>query len=483
MRADEYAACDATALAKLVRDGDVTADEVYATALEAIRAVDRQLNAVANGPWERPLAYTPDGPFGGVPFALKDLGAHPAGVPVKSGTRLSGDGVVFDVESYLVGRFREAGLATAAMTTAPEFGFNPNTEALAYGGSTRNPWNLDHSAGGSSGGSAALVAAGGVPAAHAGDGGGSIRIPAAWTGLVGLKPSRGRTSDGPEAQDRLLGLGCEFAVTRTMRDTAALLDAVAGSMPGDPFILREPARPYVQELGADPGKLRIGITTDSWCSGPVDPETAAAVEAVGQELERLGHHVERATPRFDWDEFAVGMTTLVCGFLTDSIAAIAAQSGLRPGPETLERTTIALYEHGLALTAAELAQAMQSLNTVTRTVGGFFTEWDLLLTPTTNVPAVPLGGTLDSNDPAFDAEGWVRHIFTACGFTAWFNWSGTPAISLPLGTTAGGLPIGVQLAAPMCGEATLIRVGSQLEQALPWADRRPAVYAGASLPA
>lgn len=482
MRVEEYVACDATALAKLVRDGEVSAAEVHATAQEAIRAVDRRLNAVADGPWEQPLDFAADGPFGGVPFAIKDLGAHPAGVPVKSGTRLSGDGIVFDVESHLIGRFRKAGLATAAMTTAPEFGFNPNTEALAYGGSTRNPWDLERSSGGSSGGSAALVAAGGVPVAHAGDGGGSIRIPAAFTGLVGLKPSRGRTTDGPEAQDRLLGLGVEFAVTQTMRDCAGLLDAVAGPMPGDPFILRDPERPYAQELGADPGRLRIALTTDSWSPGPVDREVAAAVETVGRELERLGHHVERATPRLDWDEFAVGMTTLVCGFLTESIDAIAAQSGLRPGPDTLERTTIALYEHGLTLSAADLTKAMQSLNTVARTVGGFFTEWDLLLTPTTNVPAPPLG-LLDSNDPSFDAEGWVRNIFGVCSFTAHFNWSGTPAISLPLGMTAGGLPIGVQLAAPMCGEATLIRVGSQLEQALPWAGRRPPFHVGASLPA
>jgi amidase len=474
MRLQEYAECDATGLAALVRDGEVTAEEVYAAAVEAIELVNPHINAVTHGPLKAPLAFGTTGPFAGVPFVVKDLDSHPQGLPVTWGTRMTGGGIVFDDDSFLMAKFRAAGFAIAALASAPEFGMNPNCEAVAYG-STRNPWDVSRSAGGSSGGTAALVAAGAVPAGHAGDGGGSIRIPSSFNGVVGLKPSRGRTTDGPDAQARMSGLGVEFAITRTMRDCAAVLDAVAGSMPGDAFAVKEPARPWSEELGADRGGLRVALTTESWSGLAVDPEVAAAVEAVGKQLEELGHHVERATPSYDYDEFIRTMTTMMSAQIAFTVDVVSAATGNPPGPDTLERTTLALDEHGRTLTALDMARAGQTVNGIARGIGEFFTKWDLLVTPTVNAPALPLGYH-NQDDPSLDAEGWARRMFDVCSFTPVFNWTGTPALSVPTGMTPDGLPIGVQLAAPMCDEATLIRVGSALEEAMPWRGRTPSVH-------
>ena len=475
MRVDEYAAQDATALAELVRRGEVSADEAYAAAVEAIDAVDVELNAVANGPWDRPLEHAQDGPFTGVPFVIKDLGAHPRGVPVRMGSRLTGDGISFPHESFLIERFRKAGLAAAALATTPEFGFNATTEALAYG-PTRNPWDVSRSAGGSSGGSAALVAAGAVPIAHGGDGGGSIRIPASCNGLVGLKPSRGRTSYGPDTQEVLAGFPADFVLTRTMRDCAAALDAVAGPMPGDKFAIRDPARPWSEEVGAEAGRLRIAVHTASWADTPVDPEVEGAVAAVADRLESLGHEVDSATPTFDWDDLMTSMAAIWAASVGDAIRTLSLETGRQPDADSLEHTSLACYAYAQTLTVFEIEAASRAVNGIARAVGEFFTDWDLLLTPTVTTPPVPLGH-LDANDASLDLEGWVRRLFGVCAFTPVFNCTGTPAISLPLGWTSDGLPIGVQLAAPMCDEAVLIRVGSQLEQAMPWSDRRPRVHA------
>ncbi|WP_409464439.1 amidase [Amycolatopsis sp. GA6-003] len=473
MRLDEYAALDATALAALIASGEVAAAEVAALAVEAIGKVDPELNAVADGPFDRPLEYARDGRFAGVPFAIKDLVLHAAGVPTRMGTRLLGKGVVPPEDTHLMERFRAAGLATLAVTTTPELGFNGNSEALAYG-STRNPWNTGHSAGGSSGGSAALVAAGALPIAHANDGGGSIRVPAACTGLVGLKPTRGRVPAGPDFSDPLYGMGVELAVTRTVRDTAALLDEVAVSCPGDPYVLAPPARPWLEEVGADPGRLRIAVHTESWSGSYVDPEVARAVEAVAEVLEAAGHHVERATPVFEWESFLHANQVLWSGFLAGAVAGIEEMTGVAAGPENLERTTWACVEYGRSLSAMELTAALGAMNVVSRVAGRFFTEYDLLLTPTTNTPALPLG-RLDANAELAAGE-WTRQLFDACSFTPLFNQTGAPAISLPLGQSVQGLPIGVQLGGPVCSESVLLRVAAFLEQAMPWEARRPAVH-------
>lgn len=477
MNIDEYAALDATALAAVIASGDVTADEVAELATKATTSVNRELNAVAEGPFDQPLEYAADGRFAGVPFAIKDLVCHAAGVPTRMGTRLLGDGIVPPEDTHLMERFRAAGLATLAVTTTPELGFNGNSEALAYG-STRNPWNTAHSAGGSSGGSAALVAAGAIPMAHANDGGGSIRIPAACNGLVGLKPGRGRVPVGPDAGDALYGMGAEFAVTRTVRDTAALLDEVAVSYPGDPFVIAPPARPWIQEVGADPGRLRIAVHTESWSGSHVDPEVAQAVDAAAKILEAAGHHVERGTPNIEWEQVLGANHVLWSSFLAESVAGIEAMTGTTASPENLERTTWACVEYGRTVSAVELGKALAAVNTITREVGRFFTGYDLLLTPTMNTTA-PLLGHLDANADLSSLE-WTTWIFDNCSFTPLFNQTGTPAISLPLAQSTQGLPIGVQLAGPACSEALLLRVAAQLEAAMPWADRRPAIHATTS---
>ncbi|MFF1946000.1 amidase [Rhodococcus qingshengii] len=474
MNIDEYAALDATALAAVIASGEVTADEVAELATTAIASVDKELNAVAAGPFERPLDYAADGRFAGVPFAIKDLVCHAAGVPTRMGTRLLGEGIVPPADTHLMERFRASGLATLAVTTTPELGFNGNSEALAYG-STRNPWNTAHSAGGSSGGAAALVSAGAIPIAHANDGGGSIRVPAACNGLVGLKPGRGRVPAGPDAAEGLYGMGAELALTRTVRDTAALLDEVAVSYPGDPFVIAPPARPWIDEVGADPGRLRIAVHTESWAGSYVDPEVAQAVEAAARTLEAAGHHVERQTPNIEWEQLLNTNHVLWSSFLAEAVAGIEAMTGTTAGPANLERTTWACVQYGRTVSAVELGVALAAVNTVTREVGRFFTDYDILLTPTMNTPA-PLLGHLDANADLSAIE-WTTWIFDNCSFTPLFNQTGTPAISLPLGQSKQGLPIGVQMAGPACSEAMLLRVAAQLEEAMPWADRRPIVHA------
>jgi amidase len=475
VKVEEYAAHDATGLAELIKTGKVSAGEVYAAALAALEAVLPQLNAGAADPFETPLRHDSGGPFGGVPFAVKDLLCHAAGVPTRMGSRITGpSGVTFAQDTELMTRFRKAGLAITIQSTSPEMGFNANTEPVLHG-STRNPWDTSRSAGGSSGGSGALVAAGAVPAAHANDGGGSIRIPAAYNGLVGLKPTRGRVPLGPDFQEALSGFACEFAVTRTVRDAAALLDAVAGWAPGEKYRLQAPPRPFARELERDPDPLRVAVHTSSWAGSVVDPEVTAAVNDVAATLEALGHHVEPATPEFDWAEFMLAHYRLWAAFLAESVHSVSLVCGLAPGPDTLEATTLAAYEYGRVLTVLQMGEALAIVNRISRAVGQFHQRYEVLVTPTTNTPPLPLG-YLDANaDP--DHEAWTRRVFDVASFTPLFNLTGAPAISLPLAATAAGLPIGVQFAADLCGESTLLALAGQLERALPWAKRKPRVHA------
>ena len=479
MQVEEYCEHDLTGLAALLGDGQVNSAEVHDAARAAIEEVNTHCNAVADGPWDEPLAFDARGPLAGVPFAVKDLLCHPRDVPMRLGTRLAGNGLTLGHDTYLMERFRRAGLATAALTTTPELGVSMSTEALIYG-PTRNPWDLTKSPGGSSGGSAALVAAGAVPAAHANDSAGSIRAPAALCGLVGLKPSRGRVPIGPDAQEIVFGQLTEFAVTRTVRDTAALLDLVAGPAPGEKAPLPRPPRPFRDEIEIDPGTLRVAVHTGAWSGGVVDAEVRATVEQVAERLEDLGHHVESATPEIDWDTFAECQITIWSVAMAEAITGIAMASGLEPGEDTLEAVTLATLRRGLGVSALELSTALSAVNTISRSVGGFLADVDVLLTPTCNTPAWPVG-EIDQNRPGLDTRGWLQQIFDhRATFTPVFNVTGTPAISLPLGMSGQGLPIGVQLAADMGAEATLLRLAAQLEGAMPWAGRSPSVYAGST---
>lgn len=481
MRIDEYSACDGTELASLIAKGEVSADEVYQTALEAISEVNSTVNAIANGPWERPLDHASDGVFGGVPFALKDeLGNHPAGVRYRCGSRLAGDGFEFPHDTFLMQRIRQAGFATAALATAPEFSAFPDT-VTKVNGTTRNPWNPEHTVGGSSGGTAAIVASGALPMAHGSDGGGSIRLPAAWNGAVGFKPSRGRVSAGPDVQETAFGLAHDFVITRTVRDCAAALDALAGYMPGDPAMLQQPERPWLDEVGVAPERLRIAVGTTA-LAGNTDPEVAAVVEAVARELESQGHIVESAMPAIDWDHFMSAMGSMAGIGMFAMIGAVSAMSGLAPGPDTLEATSFATYRYGSTVGIGDFLAFLPAVNIIARSVGAFFGDYDLLLTPTAQTPAPPIGFLVNKDDDLeTDIVGWLRTMFERCStFTPVFNVTGLPAVSLPLGESSTGLPVGVQFVAPMCAEDRLFRVAGMLEQVMPWADRRPAVYAGAT---
>jgi amidase len=476
MEVSEYAKHDATGLAGLISTGQASAEDVRQAALRAVEAVNPELNALVGEPFDEPLSYSTDGPFAGVPFLIKDLVLHAEGVPTRAGSRMTGEGIPFPYDTDLMSRFRLAGLATLGRTTTPEFGFNASTESVLTG-PTRNPWDPSRSAGGSSGGSGAMVAARAVPVAHANDGGGSIRIPAAVNGLVGLKPTRGRVPLGPDFGEALAGMAIEFAVTRTVRDCAALLDAVRGAGIGDKYSAAPPVRPFAEEVGAPPGNLKIAFTTEAWSGAPVDPECARAVEELAALLEELGHDVTEAAPDVDVATFDRANTRVWFAFLAASVATFAQLTGNQQSPDNLEATTLACSEAGRKLTALDMMEADALQNQVTRAVGRWFVDHDVLLTPTLAHATFPLG-LLDADDPSLDAKGWYDKIFLHAPFTALFNMTGQPAMNVPAMATADGGPVGIQLVARFGDEATLLRLAAQLEEARPWADRKPAVYAG-----
>jgi amidase len=477
---DELGRLDATAQADLVRDGEVTPTELTEAAIARIETTNGEVNAVIHPLFDEGLEAArgelPDGPFRGVPFLLKDLGAAFAGQPLHLGMQyLKERDFRAPVDTYLAQRFRDAGLVTIGKTNCPELGILPTTEPRAYG-PTRNPWNLDHSVGGSSGGSAAAVAAGMVPMAHANDGGGSIRIPAANCGLVGLKPSRQRTSEGPLVGDFMSGLTAELCVSRSVRDTAALLEAVHGPAPGDPYVAPPPQRPYTEEVGADPGKLRVALWTETVIEQDADPEVVAAARAGAKALEGLGHEVEEP------DLSALQSIDMVEPFLvrwaagqTQALDQLGMIGGQPIGPEDVEPLTWALAEIGRSRSAGEYLAAVGQHQAMSRIFAGVHESgFDLLLTPTLGEPPPPLGSFDDSGpDPM---EAFKRAFLCGC-FTAAFNATGQPAISLPLHWSEDGLPIGVQLVAPLGREDLLLRVASQLEQAVPWEDRIPILVA------
>ncbi|AOY90823.1 amidase [Cupriavidus sp. USMAA2-4] len=473
MQISDYASLDATALAQQIRAGHVSASEV----MEAARAAARQLNPALNALidiFPAALEHASEGPFAGVPFLLKDLVLHARGIPCDSGSRMTGGGIVPATDSELMARFRRAGFAAFGRTATPEFGFNATTECRLHG-PTRNPWEPGHSAGGSSGGAAAAVAAGIVPVAHANDGGGSIRIPAAACGLVGLKPSRGRTPAGPDYGLPLLGLGIEFVLTRTVRDCAAVLDAVSGPDSGAPFRIEAPALPYADAIAAPLRRLRVAVSTRFPGSAETHPDCIAATLQAARTLESMGHHVEFASPEYCAESLASANRTAWTSFLAAAALGTGQAIGRPYDGSGVEACTRACIEHGLALKALDLELALAGMNAVSRALGGFFERYDLLVTPVTRVPTVPLG-YLDQDDATLDARGWCDKVFDYCPFTPLFNVTGTPALSLPLGMS-GGLPLGVQFAAPMCDEATLLQVAAALEQAMPWRERRPRLYA------
>lgn len=471
-----YAEHDAVGLATLVRTGEVSSNEVEDAARRAIEHVDATLGATVGGVLETPLEASPDGPFAGVPFAMKDVGPHLIRQVTQLGSRWTGGGLEAAAETHLGERIRLSGLRVIARTRSPEFAFNATTEPLVHG-PTRNPWDTGRSTGGSSGGAAALVASRALPIAHATDGGGSIRIPASLCGIVGLKPTRSRIPVGPGMWEGLHGMAHDFVLCRTVRDAAAALDALHGPGSGDKYLIPQPSKAYADELAENAGRLRISWTVDAWSGCAVAPECRAAVEAAASELEKLGHEVARGTPAIDPDVLHRALFRAWAAGLAQRAAALTATIGTDPTPETLEACTWGMVRYGRSLTAVDLLDAYGDCNAVGRAIGAFFEERQVLVLPT--VARIPWQlGELDQDDATLDADAWVHKLFSDYApFTAMFNITGQPAISLPIGWTEDGLPIGVQLVGRYGDEATLLRLASQLEQAFPWAERLPRVTA------
>ncbi len=471
--ADDTRWLDATAQADLVARGEVSPVELLDAAIERIERDDVALHAVVLRWFDEARATAADppaGPFRGVPFLLKDLWAHYAGQPLTNGNQaLAAARPVSDADTTLVARYRAAGLVIAGRTASPELGSVPVTEPVAYG-PTRNPWDLTRTPGGSSGGAAAAVAAGMVPMAHASDGGGSIRIPAACCGLVGLKPSQGRITLGPHRSES--NLGVEHCVSRTVRDTARLLDATHGPGIGDSVIAPPPVRPYVDELGADPGRLRIGLLDHDPRGGAIDPECTAAARAAAVMLEGLGHHVEVGSPEVLADpSMTARFMALWAANMATGIATFGAAIGRPLTADEVEPGNWAQAEFARHFSAVDLAEAQAAVATFRRRCQTWWADgWDLLLTPTLGEPPVRIG-ELDATPE--DPMAGMRRAAIFVPFTPAFNMSGQPAISLPLHQDPDGLPIGIQLVAAYGREDLLLRVASQLEAAHPWAHLRP----------
>ncbi len=476
--ANDLASLDATAQAELVRSGEASATELVDAAIDAAQRVNPQINAIIHPRYEAAAAEAASpggGPFAGVPMVVKDLGCVIKGEPHHFGNRaLKAIGYRSPVDSSLYHRFRAAGFVAIGRTNAPEMGSTITTEPLAYGPS-RNPWDLDHSTGGSSGGSAAAVAAGIVAVGHANDGGGSIRVPASECGLVGLKPSRGRVSQAPLIGESWAGATIDGCVTRSVRDTAAVLDAISGYEPGDPYTAPPFARPLVDEVGADPGRLRIGVL-DRSPNVASHPDCEAAVAVAAKLLESLGHHVDGSSPAALSDAgFPDRFVTVVAANVAHDLTILEEILGRPLADGDLEPDNMFFGELGRAVSAADYLRTLTAQHMWCREMLSWWhpadggAGHDLLLTPVIATPP-PLIGYLSG------PEGGMR-VRELLQFTAQFNVTGQPAISLPLYWTAEGLPVGVQLVAAYGREDVLVRIAAQLEAAQPWASRRPPVTA------
>lgn len=485
MRYDEYRAHDATGLAQLVAEKAVTAAELLALARERAAAVNPRINAIVR---DIPAQPTGDlgGPFAGVPFLIKDLAQDYAGLPTSRGSRALRDLPVAE-HATVVQRWIDAGLVIFGKTNAPEFGAKGITEPVVWG-PARNPWNPQRTPGGSSGGSAAAVAAGIVPCAGANDGGGSIRIPAACCGLVGLKPGRGLTPLGPATGESMHGAAVQGVVSRTVRDTAAMLDVISGGEAVGPFVPGMPPAPFASCVGEDPGTLRIGVQVPTAINAHPHREAFAAVEATVQALTDLGHHVEEL-PQAPYDDAALARDFLLTWFVYTAWELADAKRITGAGDGSFERDTLIMAALGRATSGVDYVDAVERRHEHTRTLTRFFETYDLLLTPTLATPPPAIGEfelpvalqhaadallktrtarllrfTNIVDDMVDKNLGWVPYTQLA-------NLTGRPAISLPLHWTADGLPLGVQFVAPLAGESQLTRLAAQLEQALPWRDR------------
>jgi amidase len=478
MSFSEYESFDGLGLAELVAQREVTAAELVEEAIQRIEKHNPTINAVIYPMYDlaRELARQQPPPgqggsFQGVPFLLKDILGDHEGVPTTFGSRFM-QGAAAEQDSELVVRYKRAGLVALGKTNVPELGTMPTTESQLYG-PARNPWNTNHSTGGSSGGSAAAVAAGIVPLAHANDGGGSIRVPAACCGLVGLKPTRGRNPLGPLLGDSLNGLGCEHVVSRTVRDSAAALDSTAGPDVGDPYWAPPPQRPYLEEVSRDPARLRIACWTRDLRGNPIHPECVRAVEEVARLCSDLGHEVQERKPEFDLDEYESAFLDIWAVGNAAAIDGAARALGREPSPEFFEPLSWGLYEQGKGIPGSQFQLAIGTLQLLSRKIARFFEEVDAWLTPVLASPPVKLG-YFDTNEGDFEKA--FAPMLEYLPFTPLANATGQPSISLPLAWSSDGLPIGALFTARFGDEGLLYRIAGQLERARPWIDRKPAIW-------
>ncbi|RWC40711.1 MAG: amidase [Mesorhizobium sp.] len=476
MKLSEYVEYDATGLGSLVHAGEVTPLELTRLAREAHDEVNPRINAVIEFYEDaETVAGANGGLFHGVPFLRKDIGATEAGRLQEKGSRLF-KGCRPDTDSYFFRRAREAGLRTLGRTTTPELGSTVMTETFLQG-ITGNPWDLERSAGGSSGGAAAAVAAGITPIAHGSDGGGSIRIPASWCGLVALNPSRGRVSGGPNSQDASYGRSREFVLCRTVRDMAAALDVFSGPHAGDPFIIVQPNRPYLEELSQPTGTLRVGVARTSWGAVKLEPEVVHAVRGTATLLEEMGHIVTDIEAPYEPVEYS---RTYIAPSTASLLEEAARTMGRTVSADTLEPVNLKRYEYSRNLPISRAGDLQEALRKMRFRVGEATHTFDILLTPTMPIVAVPHGGIYSATNPTISAEEYVEADVAICQYTGVFNVTGQPSVSLPLAQSASGLPIGIQIVGRFGDEATLVRVARDLEEAMPWRDRRPKIRAGDS---
>lgn len=463
---------DALALAADIREGSSHPAEVLEEAIRRIEQLNPGLNAVVSTRFDEARAEVaaglPEGPLRGVPILIKNLGTEVAGQPSTGGSRLFAD-VIATVDSTVVQRYKAAGMVVLGTTNVPELGKTTTTESLLYG-PCRNPWNTGYSTGGSSGGSAAAVASGMVPVAHGTDGGGSIRIPAAICGLVGLKPSRGRVPTWPHADALSSPTSYHHALTTTVRDSAALLDVVAGHRPGDPFGAPTPPRPFLEEVGADPGRLRVGVLRVAPGPFPTDPACTAAVDRAAALLGELGHEVREAEWTLDVMGLMGSVGAIMGASLQAKIDARLAQLGRELKDDDLEPWTRMILDNSTGHSGPDVARALQTAQRTGWEVAQMFGPdgVDVILLPT--LPSTtPEIGYLDVTDPV---SMWTRSsAYSVC--TSVFNLSGQPAISLPLGSDEAGLPVGVQMVADYAREDLLLQLAGQLEVAAPWQRTAP----------
>ena len=471
MRFEEYASYDGLGLAALIAAGEASAAEVETCVRQIVEERNPQLNAVLATVHNQ--TYAADRPFSGVPFLIKELVLHAAGAPCRAGSRAIPD-TPHNVDTNLMQRFRAAGLRLVGTTQTPEAGYNATTEPVAFG-PVHNPWKTGYSAGGSSGGSGAAVAAGIVPLAHANDGGGSIRVPASCNGLVGLKPTRDRTPTGPDMSDPLFAHGIDFAVTRSVRDSAALLDLVAGPDSGAPHIIAPPDLSFADAAAQAPGKLIIAYEPGSMLGTTTHAENAKAAADAATLLSELGHTVIESPVKIDFDEFTQHINVIWCAFNAFFVEQTCAAVGCVPDTDHFEAVTLTTAEFGAACNATDLLAALDYVNRLTRETAVAFAKFDVLMSSTLGSPP-PAHGVLDQNNAEISAIDWTRQTFRYATNTPLANSTGQPAISLPMHWTEDGLPVGVQLMGGMGQEGLLLSLGQQLEETLNWQTKQRTLF-------